>query len=158
MLFSLPLSKVKITSTTSDLKTRLLHIDDYSQWDKLNREFLIEESLPLQSDGEERKQSFEIKTKNKFWWGAFKDNDLISIGAYNARYKELGQIGGVYTPHKHRRKGYSRICMNQLISDSAKVHSLTDLILFTGETNTAAQGLYSSLGFKSIGDFGLVFR
>jgi ribosomal protein S18 acetylase RimI-like enzyme len=34
---------------------------------------------------------------------------------------------------------------------------LQKLILFTGENNIAAQGLYRSLGFRRLGEFALLF-
>ena len=69
----------------------------------------------------------------------------------------MGQIGGVFTLPENRRKGYSKLCMKQLIIDSRNIHQLNILILFTKEDNVAAQGLYESLGFEHIGYFGLIF-
>ena len=47
--------------------------------------------------------------------------------------------------------------MNVLLRDAGERHRLEKLILFTGERNLAARGLYEFLGFSVIGYFGLLF-
>ena len=113
--------------------------------------------MPIEGNNKKRKQIFKEAEENKHWWAVFLDKKLISIGAYNTKYKDVGQIGGVFTIPEKRGKGYSKLCMKQLISDSKTVHQPRHLILFTGENNLATQNLYESLGFKRIGDFGFIF-
>ena len=136
---------------------RFLTSKDFKQWDIFNREYLKETGAPIQGTHEERNRSFEEAVKKKNWWGVFFGRELVSVGAHNTRYKDIGQIGGVFTPPERRRKGYSRLCMMQLLIDSRKIHQLNTLILFTSEDNIAAQTLYESLGFKQVGYFGLIF-
>ena len=47
--------------------------------------------------------------------------------------------------------------MKSLIRDCIQGLQLEKLILFTGENNLAALGLYGSLGFERSGDFALLF-
>ena len=46
--------------------------------------------------------------------------------------------------------------MQLLIEDCRKRLGFQKLVLFTGEDNVAARGLYESLGFEPAGDFGLL--
>lgn len=157
-LYSRPL---KVPFETIELKQgqeiRYLQKKDFADWDRLNRAYLEEEGLSIQGSDEQRRSNFLEKTKDNYWWGLFVDKKLVSIGAHNTRYKNLGQIGGVFTSAHERRKGYSKLCMKKLIHDSREDLHLETLILFTGYKNIAAQNLYKSLGFKKIGYFGLIF-
>ena len=47
--------------------------------------------------------------------------------------------------------------IESLISDCIGSLGLRKLILFTGENNVAAQGLYETLGLGRIGEFALLF-
>ena len=159
-LYSLPLNTLENKNIVlkNNLSVQFLTQKNFEQWDELNHEYLKEtDLLDEEITSEERKRSFKEQVKRKNWWGVFLDKELVSIGAYNIKYKNIGQIGGVFTPPEKRRKGYSKLCMKQLIIDSRAVHQLNTLILFTNENNIAAQSLYKSLGFKQIGYFGLIF-
>ncbi|MCB9024775.1 MAG: GNAT family N-acetyltransferase [Bdellovibrionaceae bacterium] len=163
-MYSLPLvSSKSLVSSNSKIELepnqdiRFLTLADYEQWDPLNREYLAEEGLVSPGGSEQRKSHFKERVDAKYWWGVFHGKELVSIGAYNTRYKNIGQIGGVYTPPEERRKGYSKLCIKKLIKDSVDIHKLDTLILFTGEKNYAAQSLYEVLGFKQMGYFGLIF-
>ena len=149
--------KCKTTRLEKGLSIKFLKEKDFEQWDDLNRAYLKELNLPSDLDNQKRKQNFNESVKNKSSWGVFIDGKLVSIGSYSMRYKDIGQIGGVFTIPEKRYKGYSKLCMKQLLIDSKKIHKLNTLILFTGENNIAAQNLYESLGFQKIDDFGLIF-
>lgn len=144
----------------SDLKSReirYLAIEDFNQWDLLNRAYLAEEKLTVQGTESQRHESFNSQTLSRHWWGLFQEEEMIAIAAYNAKYKNTGQIGGVFTKPEHRRKGYSQQVLLKMIQDSQKDHGVNRLILFTGERNLAAQGLYTKLGFVETNHFALIF-
>jgi len=138
-------------------KIRFLNTSDFTSWDGLNKSFLTELELNVQGSVEERKLDFTEKVNSKYWWGLFIENNLTSKCQLTARYKNIGQVGGVYTLPEMRRKGYSNKCMIQFINDCKTVHNLDKLILFTDRKNRAAQNLYESLGFKMIGEYALLF-
>jgi ribosomal protein S18 acetylase RimI-like enzyme len=134
---------------------RQLDAGDFVQWERLNRAYFAELSLPLQATLEQRRSDFMMRVRSGLWWGAF-DDELVSIAALNATYGSLGQVGGVYTRPADRRKGLSRAVMQLLIADCRERLRFEKLVLFTGEDNMAARKLYESLGFEPAGAFGLL--
>jgi predicted GNAT family acetyltransferase len=136
---------------------RLLDAADFVQWERLNRAYFAELSLPLQATLEQRRTDFMVRIRSGLWWGASDDSqELVSIASLNATYGSLGQVGGVYTRPAERRKGLSRAVMRLLIEDCSKRLGFEKLVLFTGEDNTSARKLYESLGFEAAGAFGLL--
>jgi predicted GNAT family acetyltransferase len=136
---------------------RTLDSDDFVQWERLNRAYFAELSLPLQATLEQRRTDFIVRIRSGLWWGAFDEYfELVSIASLNATYGSMGQVGGVYTRPADRRKGLARAVMQLLIEDSRTRLGFEKLILFTGEDNAAARRLYESMGFEPAGAFGLL--
>lgn len=137
---------------------RHLETADFHEWKTLNESYLREEGLPPANASEaEKRAHFEEQARAGHWWGCFEGDRLIAIAALNAATGKSGQLGGVYTVPDRRRRGHSRTLMRCLMADCANVYRFEKLILFTGASNRAAQGLYESLGFARIGEFGLLF-
>jgi len=65
------------------------------------------------------------------------------------------QIGGVYTPPEQRGKGYARCVVGGSLL-AAREAGESKAFLFTAETNVPAQRAYESLGFRPIGDYGII--
>jgi predicted GNAT family acetyltransferase len=142
---------------TSGIKVRALDPDDFVLWERLNTAYFTELHLPVQATLEQRRTDFVARSRSGLWWGAFDDDyDLTSIAALNATYGTLGQVGGVYTRPKDRKKGHALAVMRQLIHESRVRLDFDKLILFTGEDNRSARRLYESLGFEAAGAFGLL--
>jgi len=135
---------------------RALDAQDFDQWEPLNTAYLAERELPAQATHEQRKAAFASDARARLWWGVFEDSRLAAIAGLNATYGSLGQVGGVYTGPKDRRKRLARAVMSRLIEDCTEHHRFARLILFTGEDNHAARRLYESLGFDARGAFGLL--
>lgn len=154
ILYSTPLDNFPCQS---QLGVRLLQPEDYALWRLLNISYLEEMALPGQLSEEQEKLGYMCRVKKKIAWGLFVDGQLISIANLNAYAFDLGQLGGVYTSPKHRRKGYSKAVVQHLFNDCKTVHRLRKLIIFTGETNISARKVYESLGVNQIGYFGLLF-
>lgn len=136
---------------------RLLTEVDYDQWKPLRLDYFIEEGLPNDLTDNQLLEQFRNKAKKKIIWGFFQNNTLVSIADLNAKALDLGQVGGVYTAPSFRRRGYSKLVMQQLLSDAKKLHKIRKLIIFTGENNFPAQKLYNSLGVSQLGYFALLF-
>jgi RimJ/RimL family protein N-acetyltransferase len=154
ILQTLDLDQVAVS--TPRTQVRQLLAEDFEQWGLMNAAFCAEEGLPLQGTLAERRALFERGAEARRWWGYFEDGRMLAMAGLNAVYKQLGQIGGVYTAPDRRRAGLSRATMNALLRDAALVHELRRLVLFTGEHNHAARRLYQSLGFMTVGDFALL--
>lgn len=80
------------------------------------------------------------------------DGPPLTMSAYNAALPDIVQLGGVYTPPEHRRRGLSQACIRQALLGS-RAAGVERAVLFTGEHNTAAQRCYEALGFERIGDY-----
>lgn len=131
--------------------------DDFERWLLLNNAYLKEEGLPVQGSLEQRRAHFDERARSGHWWGLWDDGNLSAIGGLNAVHESTGQIGGVYTVPDQRRRGLATRLMMAVITGSMVSHELEKLILFTGDTNLAAQRLYESLGFERVGEFALLF-
>jgi predicted GNAT family acetyltransferase len=157
VLYRLMLKEAPCAVAGSGSNLRLLEAADFVQWERLNRAYFAELSLPLQATLEQRRTDFIVRIRSGLWWGAFDDGqELVSIASLNATYGSLGQVGGVYTRPAERRQGLSRAVMRLLIEDCSQRLKFEKLVLFTGEDNTSARKLYESLGFAAAGAFGLL--
>jgi predicted GNAT family acetyltransferase len=79
----------------------------------------------------------------------------VSFSAFNARLPDVVQIGGVFTPPELRGRGYARAAVaGSLVTVAGS--GVKRAVLFTGLDNVAAQRAYTAIGFRRIGDYGLV--
>jgi ABC-type sugar transport system substrate-binding protein/N-acetylglutamate synthase-like GNAT family acetyltransferase len=79
----------------------------------------------------------------------------VACSSFNTAIKEAVQVGGVWTPPELRRRGYGRAVVAVALLD-ARREGVEKAILFTGESNFAAQKAYVALGFQHIGDYRLM--
>ena len=157
VLYRLSLSAARLDRDAGrELHARALDAQDFDQWEPLNTAYLAELDLPAQAAHAQRKAAFVSGARARLWWGVFEGSRLAAIAGLNATYGSFGQVGGVYTGPKDRRKGLARAAMSRLIEDCTEHHRFARLILFTGEDNHAARRLYESLGFEARGAFGLL--
>jgi uncharacterized protein len=84
-----------------------------------------------------------------------RDGAVVSMAGFNARIAEMAQIGGVYTPPGLRGQGHARCAVAGALL-AARSAGASRGILFTAESNLAAQRSYRSIGFRPIGDYGLL--
>jgi RimJ/RimL family protein N-acetyltransferase len=81
---------------------------------------------------------------------------LVAYSAFNATIADTVQIGGVWTPPELRGRGHAR-CVVAGSLQHARDRGVRSAILFTDEKNVAAQRSYVAVGFRPIGDYGIVF-
>jgi ribosomal protein S18 acetylase RimI-like enzyme len=136
---------------------RFLRPEEFGAWEPVNTAFIAEVGMTIRATLAERREAFEHDARARRFFGCFDRGRLVSVAHLNALHASHGQIGGVYTAPGHRRRGLCRAVMRTLIVESARVHGLTHLVLFTGEDNHPAQGVYESLGFQRVGEFALFF-
>jgi len=80
----------------------------------------------------------------------------LAFSAFNARLPDCVQVGGVFTPPELRGRGHARaVVAGSLLH--ARAAGATRSILFTGRENVYARRAYLSLGYRVVGDFGIVF-
>ncbi len=84
------------------------------------------------------------------------DGERVAYSAFNAAVADLVQIGGVWTPAALRGRGYARCVVAGSLQD-ARNRGVRRAILFTDERNLPAQRSYLAVGFRPIGDYGIVF-
>ncbi len=83
------------------------------------------------------------------------DGSVAAKSSFHGIANSAVQIGGVYTPPELRGRGYARsVVAGSLMM--ARDAGETKAFLFTGETNAAAQRAYEALGFRPIGDYGII--
>jgi predicted GNAT family acetyltransferase len=146
-----------LPSFPADPAVRFLVPSDFTEWRPMRHAYQAEEGLTRELPEDQLRANFERFCGMNEYWGLFEGGKMVSTAALNARTREIGQVGGVFTWPEHRGKGYSQRTMRQLLRDCAVVHGLRRMILFTGEANFAAQRVYEKLGFRKIGNFGIFF-
>lgn len=79
----------------------------------------------------------------------------LAFTGFNAALPDVVQIGGVWTPPELRGRGHARCAVAAQLLE-ARAAGATRAILFTGEDHRAARRAYEALGFRVVGDYGLV--
>jgi len=88
-------------------------------------------------------------------WVLLDGGRIVAFSAFNAELPEIVQIGGVWTPPELRGRGYGRAVVAGSLLE-ARRRGVERAVLFTGEDNRSARAAYEALGFRVIGDYGLV--
>lgn len=79
----------------------------------------------------------------------------VSYTAFNAVLPDCVQVGGVFTPPPLRGRGYARCTVAGSLL-AARARGVRRSVLFTEHDNHAAQAAYRALGYRQVGDYGLV--
>jgi predicted GNAT family acetyltransferase len=77
----------------------------------------------------------------------------VAYSAFNARLPEIVQVGGVWTPPDRRGRGFARAVVAGSLRQ-AHAEGVRRAVLFT--ENPAARRAYEALGFRRVGEYGLV--
>jgi RimJ/RimL family protein N-acetyltransferase len=88
-------------------------------------------------------------------WVLSVSGKLVAMTGFNAEARGIVQIGGVFTPPPERARGYARSAVAASL-ELARARGFTRSVLFTERKNRAAQRAYEALGYRPVGDFGLV--
>lgn len=86
-------------------------------------------------------------------WVAIEGGRPVSLSAFNAALPDIVQLGGIYTPPGLRGRGYARAAVAASLL-AAQQRGVTRAVLFT--SNSSAARSYEAVGFRRLGDFGLV--
>ena len=79
---------------------------------------------------------------------------IVSAALTHCETPQAGLIGGVYTPKIHRKKGYSKACMLELMRRLKEEDKIP--CLFYEQNNTPAKKLYEKLGYKPYGTWVII--
>jgi GNAT superfamily N-acetyltransferase len=105
--------------------------------------------------GRERAAAFlDAQIADQNAWVALLDGVLVSLSAFNASLPDIVQLGGNYTPPELRGRGYARAVVAASL-EVARERGASRAVLFTNRPS--AIRCYQGLGFRRVGDFGLVF-
>jgi ribosomal protein S18 acetylase RimI-like enzyme len=144
------------------MEIRLLTPDDAGEWWRLRAEALAGDPEAFSSSSEEHSRITldEVKGRlgsgrDSFVAGAFEDGRLIGMAGFHRetgpKTRHKGRIWGVYVTPAKRGDGTGRGLLRQLLDRAGKIQGLEQIMLSVTETQTAAIGLYRSLGFVSFG-------
>ena len=78
-----------------------------------------------------------------------------AMSSFNARMPDCVQIGGVWTPPEGRRRHAARACVAGSLQ-IARAEGVARSILFTRVDNTAARLAYLGIGYRIVGDYGIL--
>lgn len=145
-------------SKYEDSQVRCLEALDFDQWKPSRIAYVEEEGLKQDLNEDQLRTAFQDMVDKQTAWGLFgTEGALEAMVGLNSRAQDVGQVGGVYTTPALRKRGHAKRAMKAMMRDCFLKHGITKMILFTGETNIAAQRLYESLGYERIGHFGIIF-
>jgi predicted GNAT family acetyltransferase len=83
------------------------------------------------------------------------DGTPVSTATLTARTPDCVLVGGVWTPPELRGRGLARAVVAGALLD-ARSEGATRSVLFTGQENRSAQQVYRTLGYRLVGDYGIM--
>ena len=86
-------------------------------------------------------------------WVAIESGRPVSLSAFNAALPDIVQLGGIYTPPELRGRGYAKAAVAGSLL-AARERGVSRAVLFT--RNPSAARSYEAVGFRRLGDYGLV--
>ena len=99
------------------------------------------------------RQTIERINSEGSLWVLLDGDRIVSMTAFNARLPDCVQVGGVWTPPELRSRGYARCAVAGSLLE-AREKGAEQAILFTDDA--AARRTYLALGFRVIGDYGIL--
>jgi predicted GNAT family acetyltransferase len=88
-------------------------------------------------------------------WVLERDAEIVAYSAFNAALPDCVQVGGVFTPPALRGRGYGRAVVAGTLLE-ARRRGVARSVLFTDPDNAPARTAYRALGYREVGDYGLV--
>ena len=108
-------------------------------------------ALPISS----RQETERLQAQGRAFVVVDAADEPLAFSAFNAMLPDAVQVGGVWTPPAWRGRGYARAVVAGSLLD-ARAQGVTRGVLFTAEDNRPAQRAYEALGFRVVGDYGLL--
>ena len=152
-LFALNLENLNIPSAkgASLRKPKKSDVPLLNEW---GYDYLIETGL--REAGEEARESVKGDVARRIDAGKLRvlihNGKLVAQTGFNAVLPDSVQIGGVYTPPKHRCNGYGRLAV-ALHLEEVRKSGVKKAVLFSA--NEYASRAYRGIGFEQIGHYTL---
>ncbi|MEY2931677.1 MAG: hypothetical protein RL033_2426 [Pseudomonadota bacterium] len=83
-------------------------------------------------------------------WVAVTRGTPVSMAAFNATLPDMVQLGGTYTPHVQRGRGFAQVAVAGALL-AARERGVQRAVLFT--SNPSAVRTYERVGFRRVGDY-----
>ena len=116
------------------------------------------EALGAVDDAELRRSSradVQLQHERGAHWVLLSGPTPVAYSTFNAMLPEIVQIGGVWTPPERRGRGYARsVVAGSLLT--ARTQGVQRAVLFADPDNGMARAAYLAIGFRIVGDYGLV--
>jgi ribosomal protein S18 acetylase RimI-like enzyme len=158
-LFALALADLVVPAPLADgrVRCRPPRDDDHELVAAWRVAYCVEALHEREDDALRRRVSGEITSlvARKAAFVLEHDGRAVAFSAFNADLPDMVQIGGVYTPPELRGRGLARaVVAGSLVA--ARERGVERAILFTGDDNVAAASAYRAIGFRVVGDYGIV--
>jgi len=123
-----------------------------ARWRAAYRQEVLSEPAGRASEDSAREDVEALEASGSHW--VLEENGApAAYTAFNARLSEIVQVGGVWTPPERRGRGYARSAVAGSLLQ-ARGQGAGRAVLFT--ENPAAVRAYEAIGFRRVGDYGLV--
>jgi ribosomal protein S18 acetylase RimI-like enzyme len=148
---------------TESLEIRLLNSGDAPAYWELRLEALEREPEAFSSSPEEHRSLGLDEVRRRlgsdpatgFTLGAFVGGQLAGLATFvresQAKVRHKGSIFGVYVTAAMRGRDIGRSLLDALVDRVAQIEGIEQIVLSVTTTQSAAAGLYRSLGFQSFG-------
>jgi predicted GNAT family acetyltransferase len=160
ILYALELAQLVVPEPLADgrlccRRPRAQEIDRLSEWRAAySRETLSRPDTPALSVAA-RQDIERICAERRAFVLVDATHTLVAFSAFNAVLPDVVQIGWVWTPPAWRGRGFARAVVAGSLLE-ARAQGVTRSVLFTGKDNHPAQRAYEALGFRVVGDYGLL--
>jgi len=156
ILYALPLARLTPPLPLLDgrLACRNARAEDLDLLTDWRARYSLETLREIETAGtrQRNRETIQRYTTRGEQWVLEAEGRLVATSTFNARLADTVQIGGVWTPPDLRGCGYARAVVGGSLL-AAREAGIVRAVLFTPETNHAAQRAYESLGFRPIGDY-----
>ena len=158
VLYELPLSQLTLPEVATQPTSRLTLAteDDMSFLLPWMIDYNVEalNATRGQALAEHCHDSLRLRIQRGNCYVFWQNDSPVATTGFNARVRNMIQVGGVFTPEARRGRGYAQAAVGLSLQQAMK-DGVEHGVLFTDEHNQAARRAYERLGFQFTGYFGL---
>lgn len=158
ILFSLSLDELRVPAMLgNEVVCRRARVEDVDELVRWRAAYTVETFGDSSREGsyDESRERVRKDVGTPRQWVLERDGDRVAMSGFNATTSDCVQIGGGYTPPALRGRGYGRAVVAGSLVEARRT-GVQRSILFTDKANLAAQAAYAALGYRVIGDYGII--